>query len=166
MNKKRNLIVSLLLVLSLAFTAATYAYWSSTVNVTQAPDSAENIEVGVGESASTTVLVTPTEDNGVLVPSGKAQGTQVEELTYTFEVIWEATDVDASGALGTLSVVASANHALFNVSTVYDSNIVAGGSAVLVTVTVTLTEPANQIEYDEVAGNNFTLTVTFDVVPN
>lgn len=164
--KNKKLVISLLVLLSLVVTGFTFAYWASGVNVTQAPNATGDIEVGVGQDAETTVTITPTLDDGVLVPAGRATGSQVEELTFTFEVTWEAVDDTAIGTNGTLLVTASANHTLFVVTPTYNTTIVADGASVLVTVVVTLNEPANQTEYAEVAGNNFTLTVTFNVSPN
>jgi len=164
--RQKKLVITLLVLLAFVVSGFTYAYWASGISINQAGNETANIEIGTGAAAVTTVTVVPTVDDGVLVPVGRATGGQVESLTYTFEVTWTATDSTASGATGTLTVGASANHGLLNVVPTYNSNITAGGSTVTVTIVVTLTEPANQAEYAEVAGNNFTLTVTFNVAQN
>lgn len=161
--RQKKLVITLLVLLAFVVSGFTYAYWASGISITQAGNETANIGIGTGAAATTTVTVTPTVDDRILVPVGRATGLQVEELTYTFVVTWVASDDEAAGATGTLEVNASANHTLINVVPTYNTDITAGVGTVTVTVVVTLTEPANQAEYAQVAGNNFTLTVTFNV---
>ena len=167
LGTKRYIVILLFLAILLASGTA-FAYWVSTLNVEQAPVQEPDVNIGEGEEANTVVTVTPTEDDNLLVPAGRVEhANQTEALVFEYVVAWTG-DVEATGAVGTLDVTADLTnlHNLLNVVIAPASQtIVANGATVLVTVTVTLDEPANKAEYDEVANQVFTFDLNFVVTP-
>lgn len=162
-NKKWFVLVLLLM---LVITGGTvFAYWAGAFTVTQAPDETPIIEIGEGDTIATTVTITPTLDTGKLVPQGFTGAGEVEELVYTFSVLWAGDG--ATGAIGALLVtntLSSNPYDLLNINVNYNNEIIAG-TPVTVTITITLDEPANKTEYNAVANLDFTLTVGFEVTP-
>lgn len=176
-KKRKNLIISvltLLMILVSGFTI-TYAYWASTINVTQAPDKTDTIRVGEGQTVETTVLVNGGTDNTLLlVPVGReVADVSVSSITYTFNVVWAGDSTNsATGAKGYLSASADLSGAdetelaLFTVSE-YATTTVTYGDTTEVSITVTFTDqPANKAQYDLIKNAILTLTVTFNVNPN
>ena len=184
--KRKNLVLALLVLFALAISGTTYAYWASSVSVTNDTQS-ETITIGSGQAVTTTVSVGETGGTGVLVPAGRAISGQVEEVTFVYTVDWteDLAGTLASGTPGTLTVsmsnllvggVADTN-GLINVNltegptdlttTNYTLAVVLNDAGTYtVTVVITLDEPADASEYSDVAGKAITFDLTFAVAVN
>lgn len=166
-TKQRNrskvlfIVNTLMLIMLLAIPA--YAYWGGLIKGSSASDN-ETIEIGKGQDITTTVeLSNKTLDGGKLVPEGRAvEATDVEEVVLTYEVLWTDTEEASHGAVGTLTITLDNNpENLLNV--VVDDEVITAGTPKTITLTITLTEPANKTQYDLVANQDFTLTIIFSV---
>ena len=160
-NKKNKRLITLLLPLLLlsgvSAVASTYAWWN-TLTKTQ------NETVQLGTGVAVTVGVDLPQDKA-LIPAGNLvnSDTQTEKVTLKYKV---GFDGDVTKTF-TLSVVASDVKIAGTVTHAALVNIVitapgwidnAGG---IVTVEVTLGEPANQTDYEAIAGKAITFNLTF-----
>ena len=172
MKKQRKLVIGLLLVLALVVSGFTFAYWASSINVDQAANEGNEIQIGEGEVVQTSVSVTGSTSSALdLVPVGReVADVSVSSITYTFDVLWDGTtDTSATGAKADLTVTpalsgaAAAELLLFTVTNSHSSATeITYGSTTTVTITVTFTtEPANAAQYDLIANKALTLTVAF-----
>ncbi len=175
---KRNLVIGLLITLALVVSGFTYAFWAAGI-AADSETQTGTISVGTGETVSSTVNVSAaTNSQGAddLVPAGFGGVGKIESLTLTFSVDWDSTGADASSLTSTLTValtgasngtpaqdaaVLALINASFNDGGSY--TIISDGAAVSVVATITLDEPANQAEYNLVAGLDLTLTFSFSV---
>ena len=179
--RSKNLVVALLVVLALAVSGFTYAFWAASV-AGDAETAVGSVQVGTGNIVTSTVSVgaaVNSQDADDLVPAGFAEAGKITSLTLTFSVSWASTGLDASGLSSTLTVSLTgatngtpANDAavlaLFNaayngIASGNTYTIVTDGSAVSVVVTITIDEPANQAEYLLIAGLAIDLTFSFSV---
>ncbi|MCR3906319.1 MAG: hypothetical protein NUK62_04770 [Tenericutes bacterium] len=177
--RQKNLVIGLLVMLALVVSGFTYAYWANGI-AADSETAIGTISVGTGETVTSTVNVAAAVNSqgaDDLVPSGFGGTGKIESLTLTFSVDWDSTGLDASNLQSTLTVAldSAVNPTPTDVSSLFgvsyngtgagnaEYTIVSDGSAVSVVVTVTLNEPANQAEYDLVAGLNITLTFSFSV---
>ena len=171
---KTKLVVALMFILTLGLALGVGAYWAGVVNAPADVEDTVEVTIGEAQEVVTTLVVGDTHDgeNKVLVPSGRASVSTVpagktvtEIITYTFSVTWEETNAQATGTLGDLSVaVSNISNSLLNVVVTPDSaEITLGGPAVVVTVELTLTEPATQAEYNAVINQVLTFDITFTV---
>ena len=162
-NKIKLLTASLMAFLSLgAMTTTTYAYWNMLVKT-------EDAVVNIGEGLETIVDATVFAPEGKeLVPSGTItdNATQVDEVELKYEVKLSKA---VSAALD-LEVVASqveigGDPTYANlVNIVIDAPAQLGGVAPQeVTVTLTITEPANETEYNAIVNKAITFRLTFTV---
>lgn len=179
--KRKNLVLALLVLLALAVTGTSYAYWASSV-VKDTEIKANTVSVGTGEAI--TISITPTNnttETRKLVPVGF--GEQTNETTYAgdtesyvinYSVIWNddtaldgQPDSTISATVGAITVGGVANPSGLIIVTPAASNptTIALGATVNFTFTVTMTEPADKAEYDAVAGKDITFNVTFEVTP-
>lgn len=153
------------LMLIMLFAIPVYAYWGGSISENSKDDN-ETIEIGEGQDITTVVELTKTVAGGKLVPSGrKVEATDVEEVVLTFDVLWTDTEEASHGADGVLTIapVFDNNPAnLLNVVVDGDGAITAGTTQT-VTLTITLTEPADLAEYELVANKTFALEITFKV---
>ncbi len=159
-HKKRLSLLAILF--AIITTGGMFAYWASNVLGTQA-DTLEKINIGVGETINTTLTLTPDVVGGDLVPAGYATQNSVEEVVFTYTVQLTSNQNAGKGTEATLLVeYDNSAHHLVNVAINQPSQtIYVGGPDVLVVVTITLTEPANQTEYLEVAGKTFDIELSF-----
>lgn len=158
--KKRTLFIVALLVLLLGSTMGAYAYWD---NLQQT----ETETINIGEGTTLTVSAVAEVPAGkYLVPDGVVlKANDVESIVLTYNVVLDQTALTALN----LSVVAeniaiggsgAGNEGLVNIdislasATVNDSNV-------LVTVTVTLDEPASSSVYTDVINEAITFDLKF-----
>lgn len=155
-------VITFLLVFGLG--VGVYAYWAKSV---QDATLGEEVNVYIGEGGLvTTELVVAGDNSKKLVPVGYARDGYVEELTYILTVQWNEVTTDyAKGHEGELTVVIKEGyHTLLNIKlSEYDKEIFLNGDAVTITITVTLTEPTTQSEYEDVANQVLTFEVEFSV---
>lgn len=160
MNKKRTriLIIATLVVLSLAISGMTYAYWDFL------QDDVSDVQLTLGQGTTLSVAVgANTADGKTLVPAGVLLGANdIESAVFNYTASLSKTVAEAAS----LSVEVVAGSVKINGATTYASlvDITINAPATITdtaafTVTVTLTEPANQTEYDAIYGQ----TVTFDL---
>lgn len=184
--KQRKLVIGLLVMLAVAVSGFTFAFWAS--GVSGANNTATGtINIGTGNQVSTAVTVGDANGgSALLVPTGHDVDTnEVDYVVLQFTVAWDSTGQDANGSIGTLGFVDS-NIQIGGTTTGYENlvnisyqiggsvtgstlngdgstSITADGDDVVVYVLVTLTEPANQTAYNAVAGKAITFTGTFTV---
>lgn len=175
--KAKNLVVALLVVIALAVSGFTYAFWAA--GVAEASQTAVGtVEVGTGNTVESTVSVgeaVNSQGANALVPAGFAEAGKIVSLTLTFSVSWASTGLDASGLSSTLTValtdavnstdddVLSLFNAAYNGLGDGTYTIVTDDSSVSVVVTITIDEPADQAEYLLIAGEDIELTFSFSV---
>lgn len=175
-NKNKKRLALLLLMFAFILSGVTYAYWASDVAGNNKSLNSTRVLVGTGQTVKTTVNLSETSatESKVLVPTGKkafstagAGKEIVEKVTLQFEVKWKSDVPNAAqGTVGQLTFTntaitidgATTNNALVNVSKVEPMDIVADGSAVIVSVDVTLLEPETKEVYDAIAGKDIALT--------
>jgi hypothetical protein len=171
--KNKGLIVSLLLMLALVVSGATYAYWAGTVTGNN-DNAVGTITIGEGGTVTTTVSV---DDLGLadqdLVPVGFAGN---NDFDLSFSVVWTgaAGSAGATGALAVDSVTLSGLgdltdteiKAMFSVDVVSGEGTVTVGDTTTVVINIEFTnQPANQSVYNKVANGTLTVTVVFSVTP-
>lgn len=173
-KRTKLLLFANLFLLFMLLAIPTYAYWAGTVKGTTGSKD-ENIIIGTAGEVETTVGVElGSKTTGALVPEDRATTGQVEEVTIVYNITWVDTTNSADGTLGTLEVLAdniliggaATYSSLVNITVLPTStNITLNDGAVSITITVTLTEPADKTEYDAVAGKTIKFDLTFTVTP-
>lgn len=178
--KKRGLVIGLLIMLALVTSGFTYAIWSSVELGTDTV--ADTITIGEGRQASSTVTLTSTlPADATLVPVGEVATSiglnPVDELTFTFTVLWEDNMFPADDSTLTISVtdvnnatedlspaaIALLNFAFTDGTDTGLTYTITEGSTLTITLTVTLTEPTTQLLYDEIINEDITFDVNFTV---
>ena len=168
--KQRKLVIGLLIMLAVAVSGFTFAFWASGVTGNQEIES-NTIQIGTGEEVTTTVVVSSSASSSLdLVPVGREEsGVSVSSITYTFNVAWSGASnaTDAAGATGTLNITpvlsgaAASELELFTV-TAATTQAITYGDTPTITITVTFTdEPENAAQYALIANAQLTLAVTF-----
>ncbi len=183
--KSRKLIIALLLVFALVATSGTFAYWASSVSGPADGSTVGTVNVGSGDTVTTTITLTGSPaTGGLLVPAGFAGSGEVEsvDLVYGFEWTEDAlATASTSGATvtGDLSVtytitviaadgvtdVTSQVGSLVNVTpaSTFPLSITLDAAAQNLTWTVTLAEPSTQAEYDAIQNATITIDFTWSV---
>lgn len=171
----RALLLALLLIVSIG---GIYAYWAGEVSNPSDDTENLNVTIGQGQNVQTTLDVTSAlaNEGKKLVPAGKTavsvggKEANVESLKATYTVKWteDTTNIitEQDKIEGTLKVDAKSNDSTGLVQVQVDpasATITADGQAVEVTVTVTMNEPADKAQYDQIAGQNITVDLTFSV---
>ena len=93
------------------------------------------------------------------------EATDVEEVVLTFDVLWTDTEEASHGAVGLLTITPSFDNNPANLLQVVvnGDGAITAGTTKTITLTITLTEPADLAEYELVANQTFTLAITFSV---
>lgn len=176
--KKRGLVIGLLIMLAVITSGFTYAFWANGVNNATQNGVTGSITIGQGESIATTIDVTNQIGSKVLVPSGRVvdSETQTASVVLSFNVKWEELVQNSANLTGVLSVTqvsktingSTDNAGLVNVviNVPESGAITVNGATVVVTVTVTLTEPATQQIYNDIKNGTILITLNFGVVAN
>lgn len=169
--KQRKIVIGLLVMLALAVSGFTFAFWSS--GLTGNFDVASGtIAIGEGDSVTTTVVVENESNSVPMVPTAYAIGSE-DTVVLTFDIDWTGTG--ATGALGnlvisvnsyTLGTLSEAEiDAMFTI-TPETGVVVTNGTTQQATVTVVFTtEPASQAIYNQVANGTLEINLTFTVSP-
>lgn len=187
-RKRKNQLMLTIALLVLMFIAVVaggiYSYWAGTILAPTEATRNRDITVGQAENVTTTIDITEALGTKKLVPPGMVAVSvggaddNVDSFVDTFNVTWSETGtvISASDNIsGTLAVTATPSltgtdavdySTLVNVTVnPASSAIVLDGTAVPVTVTVTLTEPANATVYNAIINQTITLDLTFNVTP-
>ena len=185
--KRKNLVLALLVVLALAVAGTTYAYWASSINVPENTTSTGTVTVGTGNAVETSYVLTPgTTTGGALVPASQLSNSpsgSVSEVVVDYDVQWveDGTTSQLTGTTSTapitvtyLVTVLDSDGTTDQTALVSDLVVVtpALGNATGLTLdaatqnfvfTITMTEPANQAEYDAISGATITITFTYSL---
>ena len=176
--KQRKLVIGLLVMLAVAVSGFTFAFWSSGISGEEGIAS-NNIQIGTGEEVTTTVVVVGEASSDLeLVPVDREVDSEsVSSISFTFDVTWAGASNadDAAGATGTLNVtpvltglqsdgttaVQQDELDLFTVTAASTQTVTYGSTTeVIITVTFT-TEPINAAQYALIADALLNLEVTF-----
>ncbi len=156
---KKRLLVVLLVVLMLGSTAIGYSYWD---NLSQS----ENEIITIGEGVNLTVTaVAEVPAGATLVPAGVVMKSgDVDEIVLTYNVkldqeALEALVLDVQSSNVQIGG-SSTNSGLVNIDISLAASTV-NAADVLVTVTVTLDEPATYEIYSAIANETITFDLTF-----
>ena len=178
--KQRKLVIGLLVILAVAVSGFTFAFWAGSISVTQAGVESMNITIGEGEAVTTSVVIGGGANTDVLVPTGRVNDSANPEsssdsIELSFTVTWAGTENNTyDGQEGTLlaevSNIAiggsgSAHSSLVGTLVGGDVTVIYNGTEATVTVTVTLAEPGTQAIYNDIIGEAITFDVTFTVTP-
>ncbi len=163
--KSKKLGILLLLLLAFTVTTGTFAYWAAGISTSSATTD-RNITIGSGDTIATSVVITTNSDGtGSLIPSNITPDTgEVTSLSFTFNVTVTGATDDADGLETSVSaaLTGAVNSGSTDVSSLF--SITGGpvtatvGTGTTITVTVTMSEPADQATYNLVAGETVTLT--------
>ncbi len=163
----------------------TYAFWAAGIAADTSTNNAGVIQVGQGATVTSEVNITDVsfdQEGKKLVPDGFV-GTdplKQDSVTLVFTVDWDSTGADANGLSSTLSVSLTgatngtpANDAavLAMVNALFDGSgagsneytIISDGASVIVSVDVSIDEPADVAAYNLLANKSITLTFSFTV---
>ncbi len=170
--RQRKLVVGLLILLALMTSTFTYAYWAGNI----AEDYTGNtgtVSIGTGGDSTITLTFTGASVSD-LVPDSVDSSKSTSVLSFT--VVWtEDVDDTVSGLSGTVNadidsfiagdLTEAATAVLFNVTvTAGNGEAISLGDTVTIEVTVFFENaPANEDEYDDVAGKDLTVTLTVSV---
>ncbi len=87
--KSRKLVVGLLVMLAVAMSTLTFAYWAGSISG-DSDVANESITIGTGKDVTTSVSLGSSATSGVLVPSGRAadsnEANAVESYVITYTV--------------------------------------------------------------------------------
>ena len=131
------------------------------------------VSVGVGSETNTTINVSKEgNDNKVLVPEGRVKdaATQTDSITLQFNVKWNSDNQAAKGTEGKLKISHKVSEdsslqdlSLFEITHLQNLDIIADEEVKVIEVTVTLNEPENRAQYEEVINNELKLDFSFSV---
>lgn len=184
--KSRKLGIALLVMLAFVVTTGTFAYWATSISGPSNGSTTGTVNIGTASEVTTSFTLNNTNaSGGLLVPAGLAGDGEVESVTLTYTVAWnEATDATTNSTggatTGTLTVTpvvtavkaggGAVSSSLLNSLIVVTAN--AGNASSLdlnataesLSWVITMNEPANQAEYDEIQGAVITVTFTWSLV--
>ncbi|MDY0023747.1 MAG: hypothetical protein RBR66_02350 [Candidatus Izemoplasmatales bacterium] len=183
--KRKNLVLALLVVLALAVAGTTYAYWASSINVPENTTSTGTVTVGTGNAVQTSYVLTPgTTTGGALVPASQLTNSpsgSVDEVVVNYGVQWveDGTTSQLDGTTSTAPItvswvitvekpVGTDQSALVSDLVVVTpaanpENLTLDADPQNFVFTITMTEPANQAEYDAISGATITITFTYSL---
>lgn len=162
-RKNVKLLTAILLMFCLMLSGSMFAYWANSVSGDE-DSTTTSITIGAGEEKTTTISLSEVQKTeGKLVPVGYEQEGSVSQIVVTYNVTLQADELGSNGAEAVLSITHSTLPSSLIVVVIEQSSssITAGGSPVTVTVKISLTEPANEEEYLQVANLVFDLGLTF-----
>ncbi|QWC00168.1 hypothetical protein KHQ88_00975 [Mycoplasmatota bacterium] len=184
--KSKKLVIGLLLLLAVVFTTGTFAYWASGVNgPTTDGTTTGTVNIGQGEAVETSFVLTGSPaTGGNLVPANQLSNSpagSVDEVNVTYGVQWteDGTTSQLAGTTSTAPItitwVITADNSGNDVSTLANTLITVtpnvGNLASLTldaapenfSFAVTMTEPADQDEYNDISGATITITFTYSL---
>ena len=185
--KSRKLGIALLVMLAFVVTTGTFAYWASSVNGPADDTTVGTLNVGSGETVSTSFTLGSTNaTGGDLVPANQLANSAagaVDNVVVTYTVEWSedtaVSQLDGTTSTAPLTVTPVVTLVDSNSNNVTDASVLAlisvtpsgtnassltldGGSESL-SWTVTMSEPADQAEYDLIANGTITITFTYSL---
>ena len=149
----------MLLFTLVALTVTTYAFWNYLTHT-----ESNNINLSSGDEI---IVELNTSTSGLLIPATQTPTSgEVTEISYTFNV--KANQQALDGGFTNLNVsienlningITDYNY-LINTDLVLESTTITTSNQ-LVTLTITLTEPSTQIEYEAIKGGVISLDLVF-----
>lgn len=176
--KQRKLVIGLLIILAVAVSGFTFAFWAGTLTGDDVVAS-NTVTIGTAEAVTTEVTYTPGGGAGSLVPAGRVENSVEADATasvvFTFTVIWADTvtndsydgqEEDLDITISPILIDGVAQPAgLISATPSGDVLISLNDGSANVTVTVVFDREPTQAEYDIIAGGEITFNVTFNVTP-
>ena len=157
---KRKLLLMLVITLMFAGTGVAYGYWDNLVV------EENDVTITVGEGVTLTVSVKDAIPTGVLVPSGAVLKTgDLTQVQFTYNVKLDKTvltDLDLTVVASNIQINGSSTNAsLVNIVITDDNSAKVNSTDVVVTITVTLSEPSSLAVYNAVYNQDITFDLTF-----
>lgn len=177
--KQRKLVLGLLIMLAVAVSGFTFAYWASGVGGATSNIASNQLKIGTAGAVSTTLNVPTAQTNNVgMVPTTHKTGTE-DTVEFTFSFTWTATGTNSADGVGKSSTLKLASYTfadivngttvtgteldvMFDV-TAADVSITEGVAVDMVVTVVFALEPGTKVIYDAIAGQNLMLTLNFTV---
>lgn len=180
--KSRKLGIALLVLLAFVTTTGSFAYWASSVTGPTNGETVGTVTVGTGNAVTTSFTLTGSPaTGGDLVPAAQLANSAagaVASVDLTYGVQWTESSGQLTGTTSTATLtvtpvvtvtdslgadVTATVGALITVTAngANASSLTLGAASVNLTWTVTMAEPANQAEYDAIAGGEITVTLTW-----
>lgn len=158
---KKLLSIVAVSVLGLGLIGGAFAYWDSL----QVTNSESTITVGEGQSITETIDLSAVTGK-TLVPATAVLGADdvaSAEFTYTVTAAKQTSaDLTLTAVYSNVLIGGDGTYAsLVHVSISYDAQTLNADDDVIVTITVTLDEPADSTAYAAVAGQDITFDMTF-----
>lgn len=156
--RTKNLLSVALIIMLIAITGLTYAYWDGLSN-----DAGSTIEIGVGSKI--TVEEKVYSEDGNLIPVGAILGTnEIEQVVKEYDVVLSKTSKEPLYLNVTVSNIQIGNKeydGLVNVDVDYNPTISAQEKVIL-----TITMNNLNIDYSNIYGKEITYSVEFSVMNN
>ncbi|MCK9471404.1 MAG: hypothetical protein WC006_06065 [Bacilli bacterium] len=156
--RTKNLLSVALIIMLIAITGLTYAYWDGLSN-----DAGSTIEIGVGSKI--TVEEKVYSEDGNLIPVGAILGTnEIEQVVKEYDVVLSKTSKEPLYLNVTVSNIQIGNKeydGLVNVDVDYNPTISAQEKVIL-----TITMNNLNIDYSDIYGKEITYSVEFSVMNN
>ncbi len=157
---KRKLLAILVIALLFAGTGVAYGYWDNLVV------EENDVTITVGEGVTLSVSVKDAIPSGVLIPANavlKAGDLQEVEFSYNVKLDQTVlTDLDLSVVASNVKINGStANAGLVNIVITDNNSSKVNSSDVVVTITVTLSDPADLAVYNAIYNQDITFDLTF-----
>lgn len=176
--KQRKLVIGLLVILAVAVSGFTFAFWGSQ-DLTEVESS--TIEIGSARTVTTTASLS--SSGGSLVPSGRINDSVENDATESITLTYTLTLTDdaeyAGEASYTISLSNFSNAALdpnyessvglgnplFNFAYTANGTITPDEDETITIVITFAREPLDATEYDLINGETLTFNVTFTTAP-
>lgn len=182
MKKKTLKKLSLITIISLVILVASVSLAASwPINVNPPKDSKKGTPIEFGEGGEVTTVINLNDRNltkgKVLVPEGKVVDStkQTDEIIYTISLLWTEHE-DSQGSSGDAPFIGELKYT-YEISGVDESvkhlvkvepNILADtiffNEEKEVTLTITLTIPKDETEYELIKGKELIITLTIEVI--
>ena len=187
-NRRKFMILGLAFIM-VATVAGSFAFWNAGIGAADLEDDL-TLRIGTGNVLETELNLSGDRDQGILIPlqipAAELAVDETHTLTYELAVAWDASLAELMADLdnvdGTLTISATAltnsgdvnllnaigrdDRDLFEITITPNSTVISGNSTVNVTVSVQMNLPADQAQYNQVAGQELTLVLEFIVSPN
>jgi predicted ribosomally synthesized peptide with SipW-like signal peptide len=179
--------IALLVMLAFVVTTGTFAYWASSVNGPANDTTVGTVTVGSGEAVVTSFTLGSTNaTGGDLVPANQLANSAagaVDNVVVTYTVEWNedtaVSQLDGTTSTAPLTVTPVVTLVDENSNNVTDASVLAlisvtpsgsnassltlDGGAESLSWTITMSEPADQAEYDLIANGTITITFTYSL---
>jgi hypothetical protein len=183
--KSKKLTLSILLLFALVVSTATYAYWASNINGPANETTTGTVNIGEGKTVTTSFVLTgESNTGGKLVPANQLANSEtgsVDQVVISYDIRWteDGENTQLDGTTSTANITATPVVTVVNASgtdvtsTVGDliqitneanpTNLTLDAAAETFSYVITMTEPANQAEYNAIVNGTVTITITYEL---